>query len=88
MVYGDSKLSLVGDTGRNTLRSIAPTPTAGQFSPVIPKVQRLVIDHTGGAEAVAWTAKGYTVLANGNALINAEGAGFIELLGARPAGTR
>ncbi|TVP98792.1 MAG: hypothetical protein EA381_11745 [Planctomycetaceae bacterium] len=83
-VYGDSLLSPVGDTGRNTLYLIAPNPTANQFTPIVPKVQRLVIDHTQGASAVAWTVKGYTVEANGNNLINAEGAGFVELLGRVP----
>ncbi|MFO0937166.1 MAG: PKD domain-containing protein [Gemmataceae bacterium] len=85
IVLGDSELSRSGDTAQNSVVLVASDPAPGQFTPIVPRVQKVVVDHTAGVAKVDWTVAGTSILANGASLIDTDGAGLVNVLG-RPAG--
>ncbi len=75
-------VTLDGGLGRDTATVvIAGAPVANQFAPVVPNVERLVVDNAASATPVAWAANGRAVSGNGVLVLDATGADRVEFRG-------
>ena len=75
-------VTLDGGLGRDTATVvIAGAPVANQFAPVVPNVERLVVDNAASAAPVAWAANGRAVSGNGVLVLDATGADRVEFRG-------
>ena len=79
---GPNSFAITGGAGRDTVTALIPgLPQSGLFDPVVPNVERLVIDNHTNSQSVAWLTKGQEVYGNDYRVINSLGADRVELIG-------
>ena len=78
----DRLFTVIGGDGQDTVKLlIANNPATSQFASVVPKVERLNVDHSASSSNVSWQLNGTTMKANGVSIVDTTGATAVNLIG-------